>query len=262
MKIDHDFHIHTNLSLCANEDATVEYYINQAEKIGLKKVGFANHFWDEKIEGANGFYEPQNFNHLLKIKEELKKFKNNNVKTFFGCEVEYHPELGVALTEEIAEQFDFILVPNSHTHMTMNKNLYTPYEKHAQFMIEAYLKIINSKVSKYVTAMAHPFEAVACPYDNQILMKLITDDQYKYLFNLTAEKNIAIEVNIHAIKNTDKNEFEKNDQLRIYKIAKSCGCKFIFGSDSHDRTTHDDYIAKTELVVSALSLDERDILII
>ncbi len=262
MKIDHDFHIHTNLSLCANDDATVEYYIKRAEEIGLKKIGFANHFWDEKIEGANGFYEPQNLNHLLKLKEDLKKFESNNVKTFFGCEVEFHPKYGVALTEKTAQQFDFILVPNSHTHMTMDKNLCHPYEKHAKFMVEAYLKIINSDVSKYITAMAHPFEAVACPYDNQILMGLITDDQYKLIFSLTAKKNIAVEINTHAIKNTDKNDLEKNEQLRIYKIAKSCGCKFIFGSDSHDTTTHNEYIQKAELVASALNLKEKDLIII
>ena len=53
MKVTHDFHIHTNLSLCAEQDTTVEYYVRRAEEIGLTKIGFANHFWDEKVEGAN-----------------------------------------------------------------------------------------------------------------------------------------------------------------------------------------------------------------
>ncbi len=45
MKTTHDFHIHTTLSKCATkENATMENYVNHAKKLGLKKLGFANHF--------------------------------------------------------------------------------------------------------------------------------------------------------------------------------------------------------------------------
>ena len=43
MRINHDFHIHTNLWLCAAETLTAEHYINKAKELGLNKIGFTNH---------------------------------------------------------------------------------------------------------------------------------------------------------------------------------------------------------------------------
>lgn len=49
MKITHDFHIHTALSSCAQPSATLESYLAHAKRLGLKKIGFADHYWDEKV---------------------------------------------------------------------------------------------------------------------------------------------------------------------------------------------------------------------
>ncbi len=47
MKINHDFHIHTHLSLCADKSATAEAYAKIFKELGLKKaVGI----WSASIE--------------------------------------------------------------------------------------------------------------------------------------------------------------------------------------------------------------------
>ncbi|MBO5060385.1 MAG: hypothetical protein J6C82_05685 [Clostridia bacterium] len=38
MRIEHDFHIHTDLSLCADKNATVEHYIAKAKECGCKFI--------------------------------------------------------------------------------------------------------------------------------------------------------------------------------------------------------------------------------
>ena len=259
MKIQHDFHIHTNLSLCAEKDVTVEYYVQKAEEIGLKKIGFANHFWDENIPSTDGFYVPQNLRHVEQIKTEIEKNKSQDVEIYYGCEVEYdYANHGVSLTEQVAECFDYVLVPNSHTHFTMPKEFYEPHHKHAEFMVQAYKEILNSNVSKYITAMAHPFEAVCCPYDYSILIDLISDDEFKYLFDATAQKDIAVEINIGNYHELDKKQIEQCSQLRMFRIAKDCGCKFIFGSDSHNRRRHGTY-GNADIMAELLELEEKDI---
>ena len=170
MRINHDFHIHTNLSLCAAETVTAEHYINKAKELGLNKIGFTNHMWDENIQPfLNRSYKIQTVPYNLELRDELKTLDKQGIKVYFGAEAEFHPIYGVALTEENAEKFDYIIVPNSHTHMTMDKSLYKPYEKHAEFMVEAYEKIIGSAVSRHILAMAHPFDAVCCPYDRSYI---------------------------------------------------------------------------------------------
>ncbi len=260
MKISHDFHIHTNLSICADRSVGLDTYIENARKSGLKKIGIANHFWDNTIECGISFYNIQNYEHLAKIIPEIKEKSNDELKIYFGCEAEYdYKHRGVSITEETAEKFDYILVPNSHTHLTMPKDFYEPYQKHVDYMIQAYTDIINSNVSKYITAIAHPFQAVRCPYPNDILVKMISDDMFKRLFTQTAEAGIAYEINTTWMNKKTQEEIADFEFIRMYRLAKESGCKFIFGSDSHKGTEHEKY-SNAEFVADLLGLDENDIL--
>ena len=66
-----DIHIHTNLSLCAQEDATLERYIEKAKEANLKVIGISNHLWDGAVPGASNWYAPQNVEHVLQLKKLL-----------------------------------------------------------------------------------------------------------------------------------------------------------------------------------------------
>ena len=71
----------------------------------------------------------------MQIKPEIEKACTESLKIYFGGEAEYDPwHHDVSVTEAAAEQMDFLLVPNSHTHITMPKDLYEPYEKHADLL--------------------------------------------------------------------------------------------------------------------------------
>ncbi len=260
MKITHDFHVHTSLSICANETATMENYFENARRLGLKKIGFSDHFGKPDIAGARGFYRAHPLEHNLSLKPKVRELTSPDLKLYFGCETEYFPaHRDVAITEEEAEQFDFILVPNSHTHMIMPKEYIQSYQKHVDFMIQAYEDTLNSKVSRYITAMAHPFDAVCCPYDNRILIKMISDDQFKRLFDQTAEKGIAVEINVSYTKGMTAEQILSDVHIHMFTLAKECGCKFIFGSDAHDNRQHDFY-SNADIIASALSLNEDDLL--
>lgn len=262
MKVDHDLHIHTDLSICANETATLSNYMKIAKDLGLRKIGISNHFWDRKISGAFDFYQIQDYEHVAELKPEIeKRNREGNIKVLFGCECEYDPvHRDVAVTEETAEKFDYILVPNSHTHITMPKEYYEPYQKHIDFMIQAYEDILNSRVSKYVTAVAHPFCAVCCPYDREILISMIPDDTFKRLFEKTAQKGIAFELNIDYMNKYKKtyDEMAQIAHIRMYRLAKECGCKFIFGSDAHGTKEHERYHI-AQFLADLLELKESDL---
>ena len=164
----------------------------------------------------------------------------------------------MACTEEVAERFEYMLVPNSHTHMMMPKESYHPYEKHAEFMLTAFEEIVTCPVSRYITAMAHPFEAVACPYDKEILINLIPDDRYKRLFAMAAEKGIAYEINISSLHRKTHEEIEKAAVIRLFRLAKEEGCRFLFGSDTHDASKEVNY-ERADYIASLLDLKESDL---
>ena len=195
MKITHDLHTHTVYSSDTGRSATFPLYIERAKKLGLTHLGFAEHFWDDSIEGAFPFYLPLTRRHMAEGRAEFEGYKDSDIKLYFGCEVEYDPvHHSPAITEATAETFDFILVPHSHSHETMPKEYYDDPKKHCDFLVEAYNDIINSSVSRYVTGMAHPFSLVRCPYPEKILIDLVSDDTFKRMFDKTAEKGIAVEI--------------------------------------------------------------------
>lgn len=259
MRIEHDFHLHTNLSLCAKREVTAADYVAGARRLGLKKLGFSDHFWDAAVDGANKFYQPQHYEHICLLKPELEKLRCDDLQIYFGCETEYDPlSRSAAITEATAEQLDFLLVPNSHTHMMMPKDCYEPYQKHADFMLQATYDILSCPVSRYITAIAHPFEAVACPYPNGLLIDLITDDEFKRVLDVMAKKGIAFEINVSSMKGKTPEEIGQMSQIRLFRLAKQQGCKFLFGSDAHNAQAHDWYENAT-LIANLLALAPDDI---
>ena len=261
MKITHDLHIHTNLSVCAKSGATFEMYVETARAEGLSTIGFADHLWDDTFEHVcRGFYKIQNVDRVLRLKDELRPVDGLDI--LLGCEAEYDPiRHGVALSVENAEKFDFVIVPTSHTHMVMPKDLYEPMEKHKEFMMQAWRDVLNCEVSRYVTAMAHPFQPVCCPYGWEPMVEYITDDEYKYAFDLAAEKNVAVEINVSGLRWKSNENIELSPLMRMFRIAKECGCKFTFGSDSHDVGGHGGYMRATEHISNLLGIGENDIVI-
>ncbi len=271
MKVNHDFHIHTKLSLCApDKTGTVENYVKSAKKQGLNKLGFADHFWGsepgdpkyyESVKmNPNNYYLTQNYEYISQIKPELEKYKDEAVELYFGAECEYDPfKKSIAVSREQVESFDFLIVPNSHTHMMMPESYYEPYEKHIDFMFDAFYNILNCEFSRYITSIAHPFRAVAPPYDRTILNKMISDDRYKKAFDAAANKNIALEINVFSIVKENPDDITKLDEdIRMFRLAKECGCKFTFGSDAHIITEHTNY-TNADKIAQILGLSENDI---
>ena len=109
--------------------------------------------------------------------------------------------------------------------------------------------------------MAHPFEAVACPYDRWILTDMIPDDRYRRLFAKTAEKGIAVEINgscfIEHAK-TSPEEIRNSSSMRVFRLAKEEGCKFIFGSDAHSVSYYGFY-GSMDIIADLLGLTEDDL---
>jgi len=261
MNITHDLHLHTGLSLCAPREAKFEDFIEPALKMGLKKIGISNHFWHEDIPPLyeDGYFIIQNYKYIATEADAIRREKRINIS--FGCEAEYNYVMGdVAMPEECAERFDHILVAHSHTHLIMPRELAEDPARHMQFLMKSYADIIRGKLSKYITAIAHPFDPICTPLE--IVWKMydtVTDDDFRFLLDETAERGIAYELNVggHSLKTRE--DFEKLPVLRPARLAKECGCKFTFGSDAHSAPEFTYYKENAELLADILSLTDDDI---
>ena len=109
---DHDYHIHSSLSTCSNdEEQSAARILKYALDNSLKQICVTDHFWDKSIDCASDWYKPQDFNHISKI---LPLPKADGVNFMFGAETEMDKDFTVGITEKAMDKLDFIIVPTTH----------------------------------------------------------------------------------------------------------------------------------------------------
>ncbi len=278
-----DMHTHTFLSTCcSDESANAASYIDKAAELGIQVLGITNHCWDKIVPGASGFYQPQDVEWCLKIRDEIPEDKKG-VKFYVGVESEYcglTDTLG--MTAENAVKFDYILVPNTHTHMVgfvidedprlkaaraeVERRLRETFPNFSEkqitrwmdilrrpdarlladgvdlhfvsnFMCESFVGLLNHPElnkfkDKVPTFVAHPFNAVGySETDKDEMMSYVSDEKLADMFTLMASKGVGYDISVNNFVRDDKSE--RAQMFRLVEIAKSCGVKFIFGTDTH-----------------------------
>lgn len=262
MKIKRDIHIHTSLSACADPSATFMGYVEAAKKTGLDTLGFADHLWDSAIPGVDGWYKPQNVEHVLQLKKELPENREvDGIKLLFGCETEFAYDGKLALSEKNFEHFDYVIVPHSHTHM----DLVAPREfipddrSHAKFIMKTFMQVVNHPLANRIAVIAHPF-VPGTSYDKyNSVQSHIPDSYLREAFTAAKEQGIAIEMNGSCLIYMPSEEIPNCEYVRIYTLAKECGCKFTYGSDSH-RTSEDRKLYEVERFFDMCGITENDML--
>ena len=230
-----DLHIHTSLSLCAKPTAVAADYIKAAKAMGLSVIAFTNHMWDSAIPGASNWYSKQDFNHILPLKEELSA-EEKGLKILFGCECECDKNGTVAISREVAQQMDVLLVPHSHTHMrdfVIPAELADDAQKHGDFLVRHFMDIMESPVADLITAIPHPFHPCGYrPYADVI--NAISDKALEECCKAAKQNGIALEINTGCYAGMLADEIADYALTRVYTIAREVGCRFTIGSDSHD----------------------------
>ena len=121
-----DMHTHTRISLCCtDENATLQNYLDKAAEVGIRVLGISDHCWDKAVSGWSIGYQKQDVEWVKQIEAELP-VDTHGIKLYIGLESEYcgmSDTLGI--TAESAKDFDYVLIPHSHTHM---KDFVMPYD--------------------------------------------------------------------------------------------------------------------------------------
>ena len=270
MHIKHDFHLHTKVSFCADETATIKNYFERFRRMDIEKVAFTDHFWDsKKAEPENKWIAQYDYPYLAKIKEYIKEEGEVPFKVYFGCEVEYKPlDGGLIITEETAEKFDFVVAASSHTHHYLSKEELSSPVKVAEAMYTAFEDIISSDVSKYIGSMAHPFKPLGTTFHRDEVIDMISDDRYLSLLEKTAKKGIAFELSCSSFRVDVDGELKETydaerlaalPYAKIIRLAKKAGCKFVVGSDAHGIDDHERWFPLGDILTDVFDIKEADI---
>lgn len=258
-KIDHDYHIHSQLSSCSRDpEQTPDRILQYAKENGLSRICLTDHYWDSAVDGASQWYRPQDFDHIAKA---MPLPQDEEVEFLFGCETDMDKLMTVGIPAARFDEFDFIIIPTTHLHMTgftISNEDAESNERRAQLWVERLDALLHKSLPFGKIGLAH----LVCrlikresreEYLN--VLSLIPDAEMERLFTMAAELGCGIELNQSDMSFGDD---EADVVLRPFRIAKSCGCKFYLGSDAHHPTEFKKSKGVFERAVTLLDLKESD----
>lgn len=258
--INHDLHIHSQLSECSSHpEQTTRKILSYAEENGYTDICLTDHFWDSTVEGASRWYAPQNYDNICKA---LPLPESDKVNFYFGCETEMNKFGTVGISDKILDKLDFIIVPVSHFHMlgyTLDEKD-DAVERRAEKLIERTRHLLDMDLPFHKMGLAHFTACLARPTEGHPkryleVLRCIENDTYRETFEYAAKRGIGIEINIGSDNYTEEDWKEVE---RPYLIAKKCGCKFYLGGDAHTPEELAKTRARFERNVDRLGLEESD----
>ena len=254
--IDHDFHIHSFLSDCSRDPAqTSERILDYARQNGLRTICLTNHFWDEKIPGASDWYRPQGAEH---IREALPLPQADGIRFLFGCETDMDRHMTLGISPETAEQMDFIVIPTTHLHM-MGFTLLPEddtIERRAELYVQRLSRLMDYELPFEKVGIAHLTCHLLAPRKDDYLrvLSLIPDSTLRELFTRVSKRGAGVELNFNSFAHEGE---ALEQELRIYRIAAACGCRFYLGSDAHHPAQLAGAVRNFEHIVTLLGLTEE-----
>ncbi|MBQ8402239.1 MAG: PHP domain-containing protein [Clostridia bacterium] len=252
--VDHDLHIHSQLSLCSNDPAqTPEAILAYGEKNGFKTLCLTDHMWDPAVPGASGWYARQPFERTC---EALPLPQSDTVKFLFGCETDQDRYMTVGVSPAVMEKLDFIIIPTTHLHMhgfTLDGS--EGVEERAKLWCDRFEAVLDMDLPFYKIGIAHLTCSLMYREHHIEVLNTIPEAEYHRLFARAAKVGVGIELNFPSLS---LNETTKEPTLRPYRIAKEEGCKFYFGSDAHHPAELASAMDNFQNIVDLLGLEESD----
>ncbi len=255
---DHDFHIHSKLSLCSNDpEQNAERILRYASENGLKQICVTDHFWDSTVDGASGWYKQQDFEHISSI---LPLPQGDGIKFMFGAETDMDKFMTLGTAKQTFDKFDFVIIPTTHLHMkgfTISEEDAATPESRAKVWLSRLSALLDMDLPFQKIGIAHLACGLIAPTREEYLrvLELLPSEKLEELFAKCAKVGVGIELNFSDMSFADS---EADTVLRMFKIAKEQGCKFYLGCDAHHPKGFEKCKAVFERAIDLLGLTEDD----
>lgn len=225
-----NFNYHTHTYRCNHAKGKDEEYVLAAIKAGFKRLGFSDHI---PYPGCRNHKSRMNYEDRLDYYESMKYLKDKyqgQIEIVYGFECEYFEDYA-AYYQEISNEVDYLILG-----------------QHDAFLREHSVYFYNFRPEDYpvyerlcTKAMETGLFKVLCHPEYVLLSVDHLSDELKTMFRniFTAAKktDTRVEINLNGMekgkKIIDGYETFAYPNFEILKIARECGCRFIYGADAH-----------------------------
>lgn len=260
MLIDHDLHIHTVLSSCCGDSKqTPENIINLANELGLKKIGFADHTWENPVLEPSEWYANQNGSRIDELARIVRASAIESPSILIGCEAETLSHGKFSISQDFAATLDYVVLATDHFHFTDLVEQPADYSAatFGRHLLEMFRAGAVAPFKNIV--LAHPCLPLGFMNLYEAIVDTISDNEFLDTFAVAAEHNVALEITLSFFPDAARNrDFSRSVPVRVLSLAKQAGCKFVFGSDAHSLVRLQ-RIHELDFFVKELALERADI---
>jgi len=249
-----DFHVHTCYSICAIDklNAQPRRIINYAQKLGMKSIGFTDHF-AQYPPFATEKWKNCGPDIIYSLRNDISNI-TTQLDVLIGCEADVINGEIISIDHSFAQELDYIIISASHFHLP---GVYKPKSTSATSIANHYVDALLFALSfDFVSIIAHPFltpwHVFGTP--SEYLSK-ISDKEFESIAFMAEKQQIAIEINAHLSRDPDY----LYSITRFINICKELGVRFSYGSDAHiyyDIGFH----PGMDQVICSLDLEPKDFL--
>jgi len=251
--VDHDYHLHSNLSRCSRcPEQTPERILQYARENDLKTIVLTDHFWDCDVPSEKKFYEYQNFEHIT---QSLPLPQEEGIRFLFGGETDMDQNGVLGIRPEHYDALSLIVVPTTHFHFFVSKT--APVQERVEQFFFRFDALLAADLPFEKVGLAHITCNLIAPSREEYMQVIsqLPEAELRRRFDRTARLGMGVELNFPVFGLTEE---EQEIMLRPYLLAKDCGCKFYLGSDAHNTDDLNRVMKKFHWYVEALELKESD----
>jgi len=199
------FHIHTSFS---DGNMTILQACRQLQGMGMQYAGISDH--SKTAAYANGIKEARVEAYLKEMEKVEKELENFSI--FRGIESDILPNGDLDYSDDILEQFDFVIIA-IHSNFNMTEEAMTS-------------RIIKAMENRHTTMLAHPSGRI-----------LLARDPYRVdilrIIDAAAENGVDLEINA--------NPHRLDLDWRVIKYARDKKIKLFINPDAHHLENLYDY---------------------
>lgn len=242
-----DYHIHTQLSGCAENDFVIEKIIQLQQERGIESIGITDHD-----------YSYQSKVKTIQTAKQSIKAADPSIEVHFGVESQMLEYQVPSINIRLASYFDYVLMAPNHYHLrgvAQPKSYRDPRRValHEIYMFEAAI------ACPITDAVVHPFllSPNVFQYSNETLaafgQEMMANIEHKrliYQLDLASERGIGIEITPKMVR------YSQLHLIDFYQLCLERDVKLLIGSDAHNTKQLEELSLLTP-VIEQLGITEK-----
>lgn len=220
-----DYHIHTQLSGCADNDLRIEKIIEVQQQKDMKVIGITDH--DYSYQSKVG---------RIQAAQRSIKEVDPSIEVCFGVESQMLEYQVTSITIPLASYFDYVLMAPNHYHLrgvARPRSFRDPRRValHEIYMFEAAIAcpITDAVVHPFLLSPdVFQFSSEELAAFGQEMMRNIEQKRLIYQLDLASQRGIGIEISPKMVR------YNQRHLVAFYELCLERDVKLLIGSDAHN----------------------------